>query len=85
MKRYDYLTEAFGVAFTIVQTQQVFQLISLILTCISISFSLIFTIYNWYKKAISDRKITKEEIEEGVKIINEHIEKIDNKISKDDK
>ena len=64
MKKYDFLTETFGVVFTAIQTNELFQLISLILTCLATAISLIYTIVLWYKKAKADGKITKEEIEE---------------------
>lgn len=64
MKRYDFLTETFGVIFTAIQTNELFQLISLILTCLATAVSLCYTIILWYKKAKEDGKITKEEIEE---------------------
>ena len=75
MKRLDYFAEGIGVIFTAVQTQEFFQLISLILTCISITFSIAFTIYNWYKKAKLDGKITKEEVNELTEEIKKDIEK----------
>ncbi|MCQ2382737.1 MAG: hypothetical protein MJ060_02760 [Clostridia bacterium] len=82
MKRYDYLTEAVGVVFTASQTETTFQIISLILTCLSFIVSIAFTIYNWYKKAKADGKIEKEELKElaeigkeavkdGTKIVND--------------
>lgn len=82
MKRYDYLTEAVGFVFTASQTETTFQILSLILTCLSFIVSIAFTIYNWYKKAKADGKIDKEELKElaeigkeavkdGTKIVNE--------------
>lgn len=82
MKRYDYLTEAVGIVFTASQTESTFQIISLILTCLSFIVSIAFTIYNWYKKAKADGKIDKEELKElaeigkkavkdGTEIVNE--------------
>ena len=64
MKRYDFLTEICSGFFTIIQTNELFQLISLILTCVASAISIIYTFILWYKKAKEDGKITKEEIEE---------------------
>lgn len=64
MKRYDFITETFSVIFTVIQSNEVFQLISLILTCIATTISILYTIIIWYKKANSDGKITKEELNE---------------------
>lgn len=48
--------------FTIVQTNEVFQFVMLILSIMSTLFTLAFTIYKWYNKAKEDGKITKDEI-----------------------
>ena len=64
MKRYDYLCESVAVVTTITQTQQVFQIVSLILTCLATLFSMCFTIYTWYKKAKQDGKIDASEVNE---------------------
>ena len=55
--------------FTIIQTNQVFQIVSLILTCVATFLSICITLYNLYKKAkegkleVSDLEKAKEEIE----------------------
>ena len=54
---------------TVVQTNEIFQLVSLILTCIATLVALAFTIYKWVKNATADGKIDKEEVEELVDII----------------
>ena len=64
MKRYDYLCEGVAVVTTLSQTQQMFQIVSLILTCIATLFSICFTVYNWYKKAKEDGKIDTNEVKE---------------------
>ena len=46
------------------QTEKIFQIISLILTILISLVIFIEKIFTWYKKAKSDGKITKEEIEE---------------------
>lgn len=76
-EKFSWIGNVGGVVFTIVQTQQVFQIISLILTCIATLFSLGITLYNLYKKAkqgkfeASDLEKAKEEIEK----LKEQIEK----------
>lgn len=58
-----------GVIFTAIQTNEVFQIVSLILTCIATLLSICITLYNIYKKAkegkfeVSDLEKAKEEIE----------------------
>lgn len=50
--------------FTGLQTDEVLQIVSLILTIVATIFSISFTIFNWYKKAKEDGKITKEEVDD---------------------
>lgn len=75
MKRYDFLTDAMAVVYTAVQTERIFQIISLVLTCISFALSIIFTVYQWYKKAKEDGKITKDELKELGEIAKDAITK----------
>ena len=68
-EKFSWIGNVGGVVFTIVQTQQIFQIISLILTCIATLLSICITLYNVYKKAkegkieVSDLEKAKEEIE----------------------
>ena len=55
---------AVGTVCTIVQTQEIFQWISLGLTILSTLVAIAFTCWKWYKKASADGKITKEEVDE---------------------
>lgn len=85
MKRYDYLCQSVAVVTTAVQTQQVFQIISLVLTCLSIAFSIAFTLYNWFKEAKKDGKIDKEEIDEAIDVVTKGVKEINNEIDKHNK
>ena len=80
----DWLGCGAGVILTAVQTNQIFQTISLILTCIATLLTIAYNIYRWYKKATEDKKITPEEIKEGIDVINDSIDKIE-VLSKKDK
>lgn len=73
MKNCDILAETASIVLTASQTQQTFQIISLILTCIATSFSIISRLAVWYKNAKADGKITKEEVKEAEKIIKDEI------------
>lgn len=67
MKKTDFLSfggTVFGSIFTALQTNEVFQYISLGLTILSTVLAIAFTIYKWYKKASADGEITPEECEE---------------------
>lgn len=50
--------------FTAVQSDQIFQLISFILTSVSVVITIAFTCYKWWCKAKQDGKVTKDEIQE---------------------
>lgn len=87
MKRIDYIGDGIGVLFTAIQTEQVFKIISLVITIISITVSLAYTLYRWYKDAKKDGKIDAEEIKEAGKEIFNSANKISEAIksSKDSK
>lgn len=59
-------TVGFDTALTITQTNEVFRLIQIILTCITAFVGLCYTIWKWYKKSKKDGKITKDELSELV-------------------
>ena len=62
---------ALSAVFTVVQTEHVFQIISLVLTCLATAAALAFTIYKWYKMAKADGKIDEKEVGELVDIIKD--------------
>ena len=62
---------------TALQPQEVLQIISLIITIIGAIISMIIIpILTWYKNAKKDGKITIDEVEEGVKTLQEGSEKV---------
>ena len=65
-----------AVLFTAVQADQTLQLVSFILTMLSIIVSLSFTLWKWIKEAKKDGTISPDEIMEGADIINDHLDKI---------
>lgn len=67
MKSNDYLTwlgSVFGTIGTAIQTDEVFRYISLGLTILSTIFSIIYTIWKWWRKSKKDGKITEDEVDE---------------------
>ena len=69
---------------TALQTNEVLQTISLIITIIGgILTFIVMPLYKWYKEAKKDGKIDKDEIKEGVQILGEGVEKVQNSL--DDK
>lgn len=65
------------------QTSEVLQIISLVLTIIGSLITIIMAVTNWWKKANADGKITKEEIQEGIDIIQDGIEDLKDKTKED--
>lgn len=61
----------------VVQTTEVFQLISVIIGAITGLVTLAYFIWRWWIKATEDKKITKEEVDELLQGINDIITKED--------
>lgn len=59
-------------------TTNIAQLILLILGILSSLVSLIYTLWKWYRKAKADGKITEDEIDEAIEIVNDHVKENDN-------
>ena len=60
----EWVGNSIAVIFTAIQDNQIFQIISFVLTTLSVILTIAFTIYKWYNKAKEDGKITPEEIDE---------------------
>ena len=68
------------------QTNEVLQAISIILTIIGTLITIAMALTNWWKNAKKDGKITKDEINDGVDIIVGGVEDIKDKLNdKEDK
>ena len=81
MKQHDFLNWlgcGFGTVLTAVQTNQIFQTISLILTCIATALTIAYTVWKWWKKASADGKIDEEEVKDLIDIVEDSKEKIEN-------
>ena len=71
---FGYILDAIAVVLTATQVEPVFQIIQLIATIVASVVSIAFTsikLYFWWKDAISDGKITKEEVDEAKKIVDD--------------
>lgn len=64
---------------TIAQTNEIFQLIQIILASIVSILTIAFIIYKWYKKATEDGKITHDEIDDLFNQIDDEINKKEKK------
>ena len=59
---------------TAMQTNEVFQIIELVCSIITSVVLIFFRLWKWYKEAKADGKITKDEIQEGINIIQHNDE-----------
>ena len=80
----NYIFDSLAIVGTIVQTEHIFQIISLVLTCISVILSLALSIYKWYKRSKQDGKIDGEEINGAITEINKAVDEIKHTINKED-
>lgn len=71
---------SFAAILTALQTQEVFQIISLVLTCLATVVTLAFTLWKWWKSAKEDGKITKEEIQQGIDIVTDGVKELENNL-----
>lgn len=67
----SWLGNLFAGIMTATQTNEIFQIICLVLTCLSIAFSIAYNIYRWWKEAHSDGKISSQEIEQLMNIVKD--------------
>ena len=86
MDKKELVCDSVAILSTAIQPDRTLQIISMILTILSLTLSLILKLLNWYRKAKMDRKITKEELNKAVEITKDGIEKINETIKehKDD-
>ena len=74
--RVDYLFDCIALVFAGIQPEVLFQYIQLGLGILATIISLAFSIWQWWKKAKQDDKITKEEFKEGAEIIKKGTDEI---------
>ena len=67
------------------QTNEVLQTISLILTIVGTLITITMALINWWRNAKKDGKITEDEIKEGIDIISNGVEYLKDKTKKEDK
>lgn len=70
----NWLADGVAVIMTAIQTNEVFQIISLVCTIVATLFSIALTgvrLFYWFKEAKKDGKITQEEVDEANKIIDD--------------
>ena len=67
------------------QTNELLQTISLVLTILGTLITIIMAIYNWWRNAKKDGKITEDEIEDGLNLLNNGIDKLKDDVKKGEK
>lgn len=66
---------------TSLQTNEMFQNIQLVLSICSTLVVLAFTLWKWWKRANEDKKISIDEISEGLSIVNDAIDYVEDKLN----
>ena len=84
-KRIDYIFDSIAIVFASVQPEVLFRYVSLALSIFATLISIAFSIWQWWKKAKQDGKITEDEIKEGAKIIQDGTDKIKHTLDDKDK
>lgn len=69
--RLDYILDGFGFVLFGVQVDELLKWVQLGLTILATLVSIAFSIWQWWKKASADGKITEEEFKEGADIIRD--------------
>lgn len=83
--KHDYLSwtgSVFGTILTAIQSDQIFQYISLALTILSTLIAISYTIWKWWRKAKEDGKIDEEEVKDLVDQIDDIVKKGEDKDEK---
>lgn len=63
-----------------VSVDQIETIVLLVIGIVSASVSISYTLYKWYKEVMRDGKITFTEIKQGVDIVKDGVEKVENVI-----
>ena len=82
---FTFMGNVFTYILAFVQTNETFQMVEMILAILTSIVILAYRIWQWWKEAKKDGKITKEEIKDGLDIIINGAEDIKDKIKKGDK
>lgn len=73
---FEYVGSGLSIVFTAIQTNEIFQIVSLVLAILTSATTLAYTIWKWYKKAMEDGKIDVDEIKEGIEIVENGVNEI---------
>ena len=84
----NYTCEVFNAlqyALATIQDNPIWQGIQLGLSILTSVVLIAYRLWKWHKEATADGKITKDEIEEGAKIISDGLEEVNDKVNGKDK
>lgn len=79
-----YITNGIAIVFSALQQNELFSIISWVLTILATLVTIAYTLWKWWRRAKADGKITDEEIEEGLEITKEGLDNLTKKGTKDD-
>ena len=86
--KYNYVTEALNAMqymAVVLQDNPILQGVQLGLSILTSIVLVAYRIWKWHNEATKDGKITKDEIEEGAKIISDGLEEVNDKVNGKDK
>lgn len=83
--RLDYIFDGIALALAGIQVEEVFKWVQLSVGLLATILSVAFTLWQWWKRAKKDGKITEEEINEGIDILHNGIDELKDKSKKGDK
>ena len=69
-----------GYVMSVVQTNEILQIVSFVLSTLTSVVIIAFRLWAWWKKAKEDGKISKEEIDEAIDILEDAKEKKDDEV-----
>lgn len=74
-----YITNGVAIVTSAIQTNELFSIISWVLTILATLVTIVYTLWKWYRKAKADGKIDEDEIEEGLKITKDGLDTLTKK------
>jgi len=76
-----FITTPLSMVLVTLQSNQLFQIIQIILTCITLLITAVYSLWKWYKEAAKDKKLDAEELKELGNIVD-NLNKDINKVEK---
>lgn len=80
--RVDYILDLFALTLAGVQVEEILKWVQLAFGILATLISIAFSLWQWWKRAKQDGKITKEKIQEGIEILHKGEETLKDKSKK---